>query len=567
MVEDNNSNRTTELTRVIQRDWHLWWIAVLIILALTATIIGIYAPQLIGGSKRDLIFQLKTYLFGLSVLIFLFCIYALGASFTFGKLRSQLLQKEMEKAEVQFLLEKVEERSRELMKAKEELEKEISERKSVEGKLAYLAHHDSLTNLPNRVLLLDRLHQVLTRLPWHKRLAAVLFLDLDHFKHINDTMGHTAGDLLLVAVSERLQTCVRSGDTIARLGGDEFAIILADIARAEDVTKVAQKIVDTMSGRFVLKDHEFFITASIGISLYPNDGSDAETLLKNADTAMYRAKGQGRNNYQIYSTAMNVNVFERLAMENSMRQALERKEFLLHYQPQVDLNTGQIVGFEALMRWQHPDLGLVSPAKFIPIAEETGLIVPMGEWALRTACAQNKVWQDSGLSPVVVSVNMSVRQFQQKNLVGMVSQVLKETRLDAKYLELELTESVLMQKEEPVIAMLSELHSMGIALSIDDFGTGYSSLSYLNRFPINTLKIDQSFASNITRNRNDTVIVTAIITLAHSLRMKAVAEGVETAEQLEFLRSLQCDRMQGYLFSMPLPADEATKLLAEGKHL
>lgn len=565
MLEDNN--RTTEITQIIRRDWHLWWIAVLIILALTATIIGVYAPQLIGESKKDLITQLKTYLFGLSILILLFCIYALRTSSRFGKLRSQLLQKEMEKAEVQFLLEKVEERSKELMGTKEELEKEISERRRAEGQLVYLAYHDSLTNLPNRALLLDRLNQVLTRLPWRKRVAAVLFLDLDHFKHINDTLGHPAGDLLLVAVSERLQACLRDGDTIARLGGDEFAIILADIARAEDVGKVAQKIVDTMSKRFVLKDQELFITASVGISLYPNDGEDAETLLKNADTAMYRAKGQGRNNYQIYSAALNANAFERLAMESSLRQALERKEFLLHYQPQVNLNTGQVIGIEALMRWRHPDLGLVSPTKFIPIAEETGLIIPIGEWVLRTACAQNKAWKDSGLPPIVVSVNMSARQFQQKNLVGMVSQVLRETRLDAKYLELELTESILMQKEEPFLAMLTELSSMGIALSIDDFGTGYSSLSYLNRFPINILKIDQSFVNNITKNPNDAVIVTAIITLAHSLDMKAIAEGVETAEQLEFLRSLHCDGMQGYLFSQPLPADEVTKLLAEGKHL
>lgn len=565
IVEDGG--KPVEITQVIRRDGHLWWIAVLIILALTATIIGVFAPQLIGGSKRDAIFQLKTYLSGLSILVFLFCIYALLNNSKFGKLRSRLLMKEIENVEIQFLLGKVEERSKELLKTKEDLEKEVSERKQAEERLYYLANHDSLTNLPNRRLFIDRLNQALARLPWHKRVAAVLFLDLDRFKHINDTLGHPIGDLLLVAVSERLQSCLRNGDTIARFGGDEFAILLVDMARAEDVSKVAQKIINALSKVFIVKNYELFITTSIGISLCPQDGKDADTLLKNADAAVYRAKGQGKNNYQFYLASLNTDALERLAMETRLNQALEREEFLLHYQPRVDLNTGKIIGIEALVRWQNQDLGMVSPAKFIPLAEETGLIVPIGEWVLRTACAQNKAWQTSGLSPVVMSVNISARQFQQNSLVEMVSRVLRGTGLDPKCLELELTESILMQKEKPFIEMLSDLNSMGISLSVDDFGTGYSSLSYLNRFPIKTLKIDQSFVNNITKNPDDAVIVNAIITLAHSLRLEAIAEGVETAEQLEFLRSLHCDGMQGYLFSRALPAVEATKLLAEGKHL
>jgi diguanylate cyclase (GGDEF)-like protein len=565
MAKDNH--RTTEITQLMRRDWHLWWIAILIILALTAAIITIYAPQLIAGSKRDLVFQLKTYLSGLSILIFLFCIYALLNSSKFGKLRILLLKKEIENVEIQFLLGKVEERSKELLKTKEELEKEISERKQAEERLYYLANHDSLTNLPNRRLFIDRLNQALARLPWGKRVAAVLFLDLDRFKQINDTLGHPIGDLLLAAVSERLQSCLRAGDTIARFGGDEFAIILVDMARAEDVSKVAQKIINALSKVFIVKNYELFITTSIGISLCPADGKDADTLLKNADMAVYRAKEQGRNNYQFYLASLNTNALERLAMETSLNQAVERQEFLLHYQPRVDLNTGQIIGIEALVRWQHQSLGMVSPAKFIPLAEETGLIVPIGEWVLRTACAQNKAWQAGGLPPVVVSVNISARQFQQKRLVEMVSRVLKETGLDPQYLELELTESILMQKEEPCIEMLRDLNSMGISLSIDDFGTGYSSLSYLNRLPVKSLKIDKSFVNRITKDTNNAGIVTAIITLAHSLRLEAIAEGVETTEQLEFLRSLHCDGMQGYLFSQPLPAGEATKLMAEGKRL
>ncbi len=444
---------------------------------------------------------------------------------------------------------------------------DITEKKHAEERLTFLAHHDSLTDLPNRILFMDRLSQALARVKWHQRLVAVLFLDLDHFKRINDSLGHDMGDLLLKAVAERLSSCVRAGDTVARMGGDEFTIVLADVAQTEDVPKVAQKIVDAISKPFSLMGQEFFITISMGISIFPNDGQDAQTLVKNAYAAMYRAKEQGRNHYQHYSPAMNVRTLERLALESNLRHALERKELLLHYQPRVDLETGRITGVEALLRWQYPDLGLVSPSQFIPLAEETGLIIPIGEWVLRTACAQNKLWQSMGLSPVRVSVNLSARQFEQRNLVETIGRVIKETGLDPNYLELELTEGLIMKNAEITIATLRSLHEMGIQISIDDFGTGYSSLSYLKRFPIHALKIDQSFVRDIITDPDGTVIVTAIILLAHSLKLKVIAEGVETKDQLDFVRSLKCHEIQGYLFSKPLPAEEMTRLLTMEKHL
>jgi len=443
----------------------------------------------------------------------------------------------------------------------------ITEQKQAEDRLRYLAHHDGLTDLPNRILFADRLGQALSRVRWHKRVVAVLFLDLDHFKRINDTLGHNMGDLLLKAVAERLSSCVRSGDTVARMGGDEFTIILADVAQAEDVPKVAQKIIDAVAKPFVLAGRELFVSTSMGISLFPNDGQDVQTLLKNADAAMYRAKEQGRNHYQHYSPAMNVRTLERLALESSLRHALERKELLLHYQPRVDLDTGQITCVEALLRWQYPDLGIVPPNQFIPLAEETGLIIPIGEWVLRTACQQNKLWQTMGLFPIRVAVNLSPRQFEEKNFIETIATVLKDTGLDPNYLELELTENLLMKNAETSIATLRQLNAMEVQISVDDFGTGYSSLSYLRRFPIHALKIDQSFVRDITTDPDDSVIVTAMIILAHSLKLKVIAEGVETKEQLDFLRSLKCHEMQGYLFSRPLPEDELARLLAIGKSL
>jgi diguanylate cyclase (GGDEF)-like protein/PAS domain S-box-containing protein len=444
---------------------------------------------------------------------------------------------------------------------------DITERKKSVERLNYLASHDSLTNLPNRNLLSDRLGHAISRARWHKRLVAILFLDLDRFKMINDTLGHSIGDLLLQAIADRLSVILRDGDTVARLGGDEFVIILDDVAREEDVAKVAQKILETLSRPLMLKGQEIFMTASIGISLFPNDGDDSQNLLKNADTAMYLAKEQGRNNYQHFSPNMNVKTLERLALETNLRHALERKELILHYQPFLNLSTGKIIGMEALVRWRHPDLGLISPAKFIPLAEETGLIVPISEWVLKSACEQNRAWQTAGLPPIHIAVNLSARQFQEKNLAMMVKQVLKETGLDPAYLELELTESVIMKNAETTTAVLREFHDLGIEISIDDFGTGYSSLNYLKRFPVNKLKIDQSFVREITTDPDDAAITVAIIAMGHSLHLKVIAEGVETKEQLEYLRSIDCDEIQGYLFSRPLPAEESTKILAEGRTL
>lgn len=444
---------------------------------------------------------------------------------------------------------------------------DITERKQAEERLNYLANFDLLTSLPNRILFRDRLGLAISRAPWRKRAVGVLLLDLDRFKVVNEMLGHGMGDLLLKEVSKRLAAAVREGDTVARLGDDTFGLILDDLAQPADSFRVSQKVLDTLSKPIELKGQEVFVSASIGIAIFPNDGEEIDPLMKHADTAMYRAKEQGGNNYQLCSPAMNQHATKRLALENNLRHALERQEFLLHYQPKVDLATGQIVGAEALVRWKSPEVGMVSPAEFIPLAEETGLIVPIGEWILRTACAQNKAWQQRGLSPVRMGVNLSVRQLQRQNLIGTIAHALNETGLDPNYLELELTESIIMKSNESTMAELRELHLGGIEISIDDFGTGYSSLSYLKRLPIDTLKIDKSFVQDVATDPDDAAIVAAIITMAHTLKLKVVAEAVETVEQLEFLRSLKCDRMQGYLFSKPLPAEEITRLLVEGKQL
>ncbi|HDH17207.1 MAG TPA: PAS domain S-box protein, partial [Gammaproteobacteria bacterium] len=440
---------------------------------------------------------------------------------------------------------------------------DISVRIKNEKQLQYLAHYDALTNLPNRVLFTDRLDQSLARARWHEYAVAVLFLDLDRFKIINDTLGHNVGDQALQALSERLNGCVHEGDTVARLGGDEFAIVLEDIASADDVAHTARKILDALSQPSRLDKYEFIITTSIGISLFPIDGENTQTLLKHADIAMYRAKDEGRNTYQFYSADMSAKAFERLNLETNLRHALEREEFVLYYQPQQNLADGSIFGVEALLRWQHPDLGLISPMEFIPLLEETGLIIPVGEWVLHTACLQARAWNDSGLEPLCMSVNLSGRQTNNSNFIATVEQALKDSKLDPVLLELEMTESILMHNMQTTINTLETISKMGVRFAIDDFGTGYSSLSYLKRFPIDTLKIDYSFIRDLTKDPEDATLVEAIIAMGRTLHLNVIAEGVETEQQVKFLRMHECDSIQGYLISKPLPAQELTALLHE----
>lgn len=444
--------------------------------------------------------------------------------------------------------------------------RDITEQKRAQERLTYLAHYDELTGLPNRTLFNENLHQVLVESQRRQRLAAVMFLDLDRFKTINDTLGHETGDTLLKAVAERLRRSVRRGDVIARLGGDEFTIALADVAQSDDVALVAKKVLESFAYPFHIGGRDLFVTTSIGVALYPQHHEQVDGLLKSADAAMYRAKDLGRNNYQFFTKELNAQASERLALETHLRRALDRNEFLLHYQPQVDLSSGEVVGVEALIRWQNPELGLVSPTDFIPLAEETGLIVPIGEWVLRTACSQNKAWQGAGLPALRMSVNLSARQFREKNIVDTVRQILNQTGLAPKYLELELTES-LLQNVDTAEVVLKELHSLGVHLSVDDFGTGYSSLNYLKRFPIDNLKIDRSFVRDVINDPDDAAITDAIITMAHTLGIYVVAEGVETREQLAFLHQHRCDLVQGYYFSKPLPAEAFVELLRSGRKL
>jgi len=435
------------------------------------------------------------------------------------------------------------------------------QRRLAEDQLRFIATHDSLTDLPNRSLFNERLRHALHQSTRYTRGIAVMFIDMDRFKVVNDSLGHGAGDRLLQDSAKRLAECLRESDTVARLGGDEFVVMIENFTAPKDAIAVAQKVLASLSRPFFVDGQEFLMSASIGISTFPDDGKDAETLLKNADIAMYRAKDQGRNNYQFYSAQMNKHTFERLAMESSLRRAVERNEFLLHYQPKLDLRTGAISGVEALVRWQHPDWGMVSPAQFIPLAEETGLIVQIGEWVLKAACEQNKRWRDQGIPPLRVAVNLSARQFAQKTLLGDIAKTIAQSGLTPESLELEITESLVMTNPEHATETLHKLKAMGISLSIDDFGTGYSSLAYLKRFPIDCVKIDRSFIKDIPTEADDMAITKGVIALGHSLRLKVVAEGVETVEQQDFLRSNDCDEMQGYLFSKPLPAEGVTALL------
>jgi diguanylate cyclase (GGDEF)-like protein/PAS domain S-box-containing protein len=441
--------------------------------------------------------------------------------------------------------------------------RDITERQKYEEQIRYQAFHDSLTDLPNRTLFMDRLLLALAHAKRNKKMLALIFLDLDRFKLINDTLGHEIGDRLLSEAAWRIKACVREEDTVARFGGDEFTIMLPDMANAEGAAKVAEKILENARLPFTIKGHELYLSISAGIALYPNDGIDADTLLKNADTAMYLAKEKNRNNYQFYTPELNKRIHERLMIEIEMRRAIEREEFILHYQPKINVNTGEMIGVEALVRWQHPERGLVPPVEFIPIAEETGMIVPLGEWVLRTACLQNKRWQDSGYAPVSISVNLSARQFQLQNLIEMTRRVLNETGLEAHWLELEITESIAMMNSQYTMDTLHRLKKMGIKLSIDDFGTGYSSLSLLKRFPVDKLKIDKSFVMGIGEVQDSEIIASTIIALCKSLKLDVVAEGVETEEQCKFLQKHQCSEMQGYLFSKPVSSVALESFMAK----
>ncbi len=443
---------------------------------------------------------------------------------------------------------------------------DITERKRAEEQVKHLAFHDSLTGLPNRLLFSDRLRVAMVHANRYREKLAVLFLDVDRFKVINDSLGHSIGDELLRRIAERVSGCIRQEDTIARLGGDEFTVLLPGIAREDDAATIANKILEAVRLPFFIEHRELFITTSVGVTLYPADGADPETLVRNADTAMYRAKEQGRDNYQLYAPAMNSRALERLSLESRLRQALQNRELVVHYQPLIDLATGRVRGAEALLRWQHPELGVVMPGDFISLAEVSGLIVPIGQWVLRTACAQASAWQKSGY-PLSVAVNLSARQFQQADLVFQVTEALQHANLPAPSLDLEITESNAMQNAELSISTLWDLKNLGVSLSMDDFGTGYSSLNYLKRFPIDRIKIDQSFVHDVTRDPDDAAIAAAIIAMAHSLKLTAVAEGVETEAQLGFLRTQKCDEMQGYFFSPPVPADQFGELLESGKSL
>ena len=431
----------------------------------------------------------------------------------------------------------------------------------VEDMFRHQASHDHLTGLPNRILFEDRLSLALAQTHRRAEMLAVAFLDLDRFKTINDTLGHAVGDELLQRAAQRLVGCLREGDTIARWGGDEFTILLPQISCVEDAAKVAQKILTSFKTPFRINERDLHITTSIGIALAPYDGEDAETLLKNADTSMYRAKQQGKDNFQLYTPEMNTKALEQLVLANHLYKALNRDEFLLHYQPQVDLETGQIVAMEALIRWQHPELGLVTPDQFIPLAEETGLIRPIGEWVLQTACAQSRAWQMGGLPPMRIAVNLSARQFQQQDLAKTIARVLAATGLEPSYLEVEITESIAMQNINFTISVLQELQEMGIQIAMDDFGIGYSSLATLKRFPLNTLKVDREFVNDVTTDLKDAAIIKSVVALGHGLELKVIAEGVETSEQLNFLRLVRCDGMQGYFFSKPLPAEAAAQCI------
>ena len=439
--------------------------------------------------------------------------------------------------------------------------RDVTERKCAEERIHQLAHYDKLTGLPNRALFSQLLEQALAEAKYSKKQVAVLFIDLDRFKLINDSLSHDSGDMVLKQVARRLTEAQLKRNTIARFGGDEFVVLMRDCEIPTDAAEAAQRMLTAIAQPLLLEGQEYNLTASIGISAFPSDGENPQTILKNADIAMYRAKEHGKNNYQFYSSQMNLHSFERLVLERFLRHALDQDEFRVYYQPKVDLVSGCITGMEALLRWIHPAMGMISPTKFIPLAEETGLIVPIGAWVLKAACAQNKIWAEQGLPPLRVAVNLSARQFAQDDLHATILNVLEETGLAPELLELEITESVTMDNPEHAAALLRKLKALGIGLAIDDFGTGYSSLSYLKRFPIDNVKIDRSFIKDIPHDEDDVAITQAVIAMAHSLGLKVIAEGVESEEHVTFLRDHGCEQAQGYLFGAPMSAEEFTNLI------
>jgi diguanylate cyclase (GGDEF)-like protein len=445
------------------------------------------------------------------------------------------------------------------------------ERKAMESaalamarQMAHAAEHDALTGLPNRMLLNDRVSQAIIAAPHHMKKVAVLFLDLDGFKHINDSLGHPIGDKLLQSIANRLVECARDSDTVSRQGGDEFVVLLSEVEQAEDAAIAARRMLQTVAECYSIDRHDLHVTASVGVSVYPDDGLDAETLIKNADTAMYQAKESGRQSYKFFKPAMNVRAVERQSLEEGLQRALERRELTLYYQPQVNLTTGAITGAEALIRWMHPTRGLVSPADFIPVAEDCGLILSIGAWVLREACGQARAWMDAGLRATNMAVNVSAMEFRDQNFLENLFAILAETGLDPKSLELELTESVLMKHAASTAKILQALRESGMRVAVDDFGTGYSSLSYLRKFPVDTLKIDQSFIRQISTDGDDTTIVKAVIGMARDLKLRVIAEGVETPEQAVFLRACRCQEAQGYYFGRPVPPQQFAMLLRNG---
>jgi diguanylate cyclase (GGDEF)-like protein/PAS domain S-box-containing protein len=442
---------------------------------------------------------------------------------------------------------------------------DVTEQKAQERRIEFLAYYDVLTGLPNRLLLRDRIDHAISQARRDGSRLALLFLDLDGFKNVNDSMGHAAGDRLLTIVTERLRETVREQDTVARLGGDEFVVLIQDLEDTTDAAVVAQKILASVSSPALVETQELAVTASIGISAFPEDGDDADALIRSADAAMYLAKHSGRNDYRYFTRELNERAYERMRMENGLRHALARDEFLLHYQPQVDLGSGAIVGVEALLRWRHPDLGMIAPGRFIPVAEDTGLIVPIGEWVLHEACRQNRAWQQAGLPPIPIAVNLSAVQFRKIDCADLIIRALRTSGLDHRFLDVELTESATMDDVQQVLAALHRLKATGVLLSLDDFGTGYSSLSYLKRFPIDNLKIDRTFVRDTARGDKDAAITIALVNLAKSLGLRTIAEGVETAEELAFMRRHGCDCGQGYYFSPPLPVEEITRMLEAGQ--